>query len=60
MSTLIYAARDSTTMLRRDIRHAVRFPMATLVIPLQVPVTRRTCALTRRQRLTGPSTCEPF
>jgi ABC-2 type transport system permease protein len=30
MSTLIYAARDSTTMLRRDIRHAVRFPMATL------------------------------
>ncbi|MGD0083251.1 MAG: ABC transporter permease [Acidimicrobiales bacterium] len=30
MTTLIYAVRDSTTMLRRDIRHAVRYPMVSL------------------------------
>ena len=29
MTTLIYSVRDSTTMLRRDIRHAMRYPMAT-------------------------------
>ena len=30
MSTLAYAFRDSTTMLRRDIRHALRFPLMSL------------------------------
>jgi len=30
MSTLSYAMRDSATMLRRDIRHSLRYPMMTL------------------------------
>ena len=30
MSTLTYAARDSATMLRRDLRHALRFPLMSL------------------------------
>jgi ABC-2 type transport system permease protein len=30
MTTLTYAVRDSATMLRRDIRHAVRYPMVSL------------------------------
>ena len=30
MSTLLYAMRDSATMLRRDIRHSLRYPMMTL------------------------------
>lgn len=30
MSTLPYAVRDSATMLRRDIRHSLRFPMMTM------------------------------
>ena len=30
MSTLSYAARDSATMLRRDLRHALRYPSMTL------------------------------
>ena len=30
MSTLTYAVRDSATMLRRDIRHALRYPLMSL------------------------------
>jgi ABC-2 type transport system permease protein len=30
MSTVTLAARDSTTMLRRDLRHALRFPLMSL------------------------------
>ncbi len=30
MSTLSYAARDSVTMFRRDMRHALRYPMMTV------------------------------
>ncbi|GAA2813205.1 ABC transporter permease [Crossiella cryophila] len=30
MSTLTYAARDSITMLRRDLRHAQRYPLMTV------------------------------
>ncbi|MGZ3666905.1 MAG: ABC transporter permease, partial [Ktedonobacterales bacterium] len=30
MSTLSYVMRDSATMLRRDVKHSVRFPMMTL------------------------------
>jgi ABC-2 type transport system permease protein len=30
MSTLSYAMRDSATMLRRDIRHSLRYPMMTI------------------------------
>jgi ABC-2 type transport system permease protein len=30
MSTLTFVARDSATMLRRDLRHAVRFPLMSL------------------------------
>jgi ABC-2 type transport system permease protein len=30
MSTLSFAVRDSATMLRRDVRHALRFPMMTI------------------------------
>ncbi len=30
MSTLSYAARDSATMLRRNLRHALRYPSMTL------------------------------
>jgi ABC-2 type transport system permease protein len=30
MSTLAYAARDSVTMARRDLRHALRFPLLTI------------------------------
>jgi ABC-2 type transport system permease protein len=30
MSTLSYAVRDSATMLRRDVRHSLRFPMMSL------------------------------
>jgi ABC-2 type transport system permease protein len=37
MSTLPYVVRDSGTMLRRDIRHAMRFPMLT-ISGLMVPV----------------------
>src|SRR6266487_4084982 len=32
MSTLTYAARDSATMLRRDLRHALRYPSMTLML----------------------------
>ena len=37
MSTLSYAVRDSATMLRRDLRHAARFPLMSLSSVL-VPV----------------------
>lgn len=37
MSTLTYAVRDSATMLRRDIRHALRYPLMSLSSVL-VPV----------------------
>ena len=37
MSTLTYAVRDSATMLRRDSRHAARFPLMSLSSVL-VPV----------------------
>ncbi len=37
MSALTYAGRDSVTMLRRDLRHALRFPMLSLSSVL-VPV----------------------
>jgi ABC-2 type transport system permease protein len=37
MSTLTYAARDSATMLRRDLRHALRFPLMSLS-SVMVPV----------------------
>jgi len=30
MSTLSYAVRDSTTMLRRDVRHSLRYPAMTI------------------------------
>ena len=30
MSTLSYAVRDSATMLRRDVRHSLRYPMMTV------------------------------
>jgi hypothetical protein len=30
MSTITYAVRDSATMLRRDLRHALRFPLMSL------------------------------
>src|SRR5262249_61082075 len=30
MSTLSYAVRDSATMLRRDFRHSLRYPMMTI------------------------------
>ncbi|MGH6655075.1 MAG: ABC transporter permease [Actinocrinis sp.] len=36
MSTLTYAARDSATMLRRNLRHTVRYPV-TIVVSLAVP-----------------------
>ena len=32
MTTLTYAARDSTTMLRRNLKHLVRYPSLTLMI----------------------------
>jgi ABC-2 type transport system permease protein len=32
MSTLGYAVRDSATMLRRDFRHALRYPMMTVTV----------------------------
>ena len=37
MSTLAYAVRDSATMLRRDVRHALRYPLMSLrngLVPL--------------------------
>jgi len=37
MSTLWIAVRDSATMLRRDVRHALRFPMMT-ISGMSVPV----------------------
>lgn len=37
MSTLAYALRDSTTMLRRNIRHSLRYPAMTLS-GLMVPI----------------------
>ena len=37
MSTLSYAVRDSTTMLRRDFRHSLRYPMMT-VTAVALPV----------------------
>jgi ABC-2 type transport system permease protein len=37
MSTLTYAVRDSATMLRRDVRHALRFPMMT-ISGMSVPI----------------------
>ncbi|MBS2964289.1 ABC transporter permease [Actinocrinis puniceicyclus] len=36
MNTLTYAARDSATMLRRNLRHTVRYP-ATIIVSLAVP-----------------------
>lgn len=36
MSTLTYTARDSATMLRRNLRHAVRYPV-TIIVSLGVP-----------------------
>ena len=36
MSTLTYTARDSVTMLRRNLRHAVRYPV-TILVSLGVP-----------------------
>jgi ABC-2 type transport system permease protein len=32
MSTLAYAARDSRTMLRRNLRHMWRYPSLTLMV----------------------------
>lgn len=37
MSTLSYALRDSATMFRRDLRHALRFPMMT-ISGMSVPI----------------------
>jgi len=37
MSTVSLAARDSATMLRRDVRHALRFPMMT-ISGMSVPI----------------------
>lgn len=37
MSSISYAVKDSTTMLRRDIRHALRFPMMS-ISAIAVPV----------------------
>jgi ABC-2 type transport system permease protein len=37
MSTLSYAVRDSATMLRRDVRHSLRFPLMT-ISGLLVPI----------------------
>jgi ABC-2 type transport system permease protein len=37
MTTLTYAARDSATMFRRDLRHSLRFPMMT-ISGMAVPV----------------------
>ena len=37
MSTLSYAARDSATMLRRDFRHTLRYPVS-MVASLGVPI----------------------
>ena len=37
MSTLSYAVRDSATMLRRNLRHALRYP-ATIIVTLAIPV----------------------
>ena len=37
MTSLALAARDSATMLRRDVRHSIRFPMMT-VSGITVPV----------------------
>ena len=37
MTALALAARDSATMLRRDVRHSIRFPMMT-VSGITVPV----------------------
>jgi ABC-2 type transport system permease protein len=36
MSTLTYTARDSATMLRRNLRYSVRYP-ATIIVSLAVP-----------------------
>lgn len=36
MSTLTFAARDSATMLRRNLRHTVRYPV-TIIVSLAVP-----------------------
>ena len=36
MSTLAYTVSDSTTMLRRNLRRAVRYPMITYLIALPV------------------------
>jgi len=37
MSTLAYAVSDSATMLRRNFRHAVRYPIVTLMV-IGIPV----------------------
>jgi ABC-2 type transport system permease protein len=37
MSTLAYAARDSATMLRRNVRHVLRYPVM-IIMSLGVPV----------------------
>ncbi|MCU1684076.1 MAG: transporter permease [Amycolatopsis sp.] len=37
MSTLSYAASDSATMLRRNLRHALRYP-STMIMSLGVPI----------------------
>ena len=36
MSTLTYAARDSSTMLKRNLRYSVRYP-ATIIVALAIP-----------------------
>jgi len=36
MSTLTYAARDSATMLKRNLRYSVRYP-ATIIVSLAIP-----------------------
>ena len=43
MSTMSLALRDSTTMLRRDLRHCVRFPMMTMS-GILVPVIFLLCS----------------
>jgi len=39
MSTLTYAVRDAGTMLRRDVRHSLRYPAMT-ISDMTVPYDR--------------------
>ena len=39
MSTLTYAVHDSMTMLRRNIKHALRYPAVSLG-PAMMPIVR--------------------